>query len=246
MRTSAPPPFVSVQFGSCARHGRTRATNSQFNRLGLGRLATITHRVRLVAFWFARSARCFGQTGRVMPTPDRRTFLGTTLLGATGLGVAAVVVAGGAGVAAEFIRHPGSRSARRGSSGRASATAPPPRAPLLENALAREFQLLATLAHAGRTSPSLAARIAVLRADHQAHAAALTALITAAGVTPRTAPAASPGPAGVRPTRVADLVRWEKSAAAAVVTDFRAATGTDAAVLASIYACEQTHVAWLS
>jgi hypothetical protein len=181
-----------------------------------------------------------------MSMPSRRTFLGTSLLGATGLGVAVVVVAGAAGVAAEFIRHPASRSGHRGGSGRASVTAPPS-APVLEQALAREYQLLATLARAAKTSPSLAARIAVLRADHEAHAAALTALISAAGVTPKTAPTSSPpGTAGVRPARVTDLIRWEKAAATAVGTDFRAATGTDAAVLASIYACEQTHVAWLS
>jgi hypothetical protein len=180
-----------------------------------------------------------------MSTPTRRTFLGTTVLGATGLGAAVVVVAGGAGVAAEFVRHPGAK--RRGGSGGATTPALPPRAPLLEKALARENALLASLAHAARTAPTLAPRIAVLRADHQAHAAALTALITAAGVVPKTAPvASSSGSAVVRPARAADLIRWEKSAAAAVVTDFRAATGTDAAVLASIYACEQTHVAWLS
>jgi hypothetical protein len=181
-----------------------------------------------------------------MSMPSRRTFLGTSLLGATGLGAAVVVVAGAAGVAAEFVRHPGARGGRHGGSGRASVAAPP-RAPVLEHALAREHQLLATLAHAARTSPSLAARIAVLRTDHESHASALTALITAAGVTPKTAPASSPpDTAGVRPARVTDLIRWEKAAATAVVTDFRAATGTDAAVLASIYACEQTHVAWLA
>ena len=87
----------------------------------------------------------------------------------------------------------------------------------------------------------------MLRADHRAHAAALAALITAAGVTPEGGGIPPPARAVVRPARVADLVRWEKSAAAAVVTDDSdAATGAEAAVLASIYACEQTHVAWLS
>ncbi len=172
-----------------------------------------------------------------MPTPSRRTFLAS----------AAVVVAGGAGVAAQYLRHPGSGGGPRSSSGRRTTTASPPRAPLLENALARENRLLATLAHAATTTPKLAPRIAVLRADHRAHAAALTALITAAGVTPTTTPSPSGSASvGVTTARTADLVRWEKSAAAAVITDFRAATGADAAVLASIYACEQTHVAWLA
>lgn len=177
-----------------------------------------------------------------MPIFRRRTFLGA----------AAVAVAGGAGVAAQFIRHPGSGAPGRGGTAHPATTAPPPRAPLLENALARENRLLTTLDHAAATTPALAPRIAVLRADHQAHAAALTALITAAGVTPKTTaaeitPKTTPSASvAATPARTADLVRWEKSAAAAVVTDFRTASGADAAVLASIYACEQTHVAWLS
>jgi hypothetical protein len=241
---SVPPPFVSVQFGSYVRLGQTRATNDQLIRLGLDRLesadATTSLAARVRPSGGGGSGRLIGQTDRDMPIPSRRTFLR-----ATSIGAAVVVVAGGAGVAAEFIRHPASGGPRRSTSGGGTATTSP-RAPLLEKALTREHRLLATLAHAATTTPKLAARIAVLRADHQAHAAALSALITASEGTPTTAPSASSPAAAVAPARVADLVRWEKAAAAAVVADFDTATGAEAAVLASIHACEQTHVAWLS
>ena len=203
-----------------------------------------------------------GQTVRVMPIASRRTFLGAAL----------VAVAGAVGVAAEFVLHPGARRPRRitpgqTSAGRSTATVAPP-APVLELALDRENALLADLAHAATTTPTLTAKIAVLRRDHRAHAVALGALIAAAGGAPHpgptgpsaagpsaagpsasgpsaAGPSASGSPVGTRVT-VADLARWEKAAGAAFAADFTGATGTAAAVLASICACERTHAAWLS
>ena len=207
-----------------------------------------------------------GQTVRVMPISSRRTFLGAMV----------VAVAAGAGAAADFALHPRSPRARRSTADRVTTAAATHtrRVPVLELALARERALLADLAHAATTTPTLAAKIAVLRADHGAHAAALVALITAAGGTPRRDPAGSAATsagtssaatssaatssaatssaassagrlASARVT-LADLVRWEKAAGAGYATDFATATGAEAAVLASMCASEQTHAAWLS
>jgi len=189
--------------------------------------------------------RVIGQTVRVMPIFSRRSVLGAAI----------VVLAGGAGVAAEFLRHPhrSHTSTGTGSPSKTGPTTTPtaPTATVLQSGLARERALLDRLAQAATAAPDLAASIAILRADHRAHAEALAGLIRAVGVTPAPAGTSASAPsasasAPVRPPTAAELARWEKAAAASFAADFATATGTAAAVLASIYACEQTHVAWLT
>jgi hypothetical protein len=164
------------------------------------------------------------------------------------VGAAVVVAAGAAGVVADVVRHPSARRRGHVTAGTAepTATPDPASAPLLEGVLARERTLLADLARAAAATPALVATIAVLRADHEAHAGALSALVTAAGVTPSPTRSAGGAPGAAKAVGTADLIRWEKAAAAAFGSAFATATGPQAAVLASICACEQTHVAWLT
>lgn len=173
-----------------------------------------------------------------MPIISRRTVLGASV----------VVVAGAAGAAAEVLRHPHRSGPSTGAKGSDAPTTTPatPTAPALQDALSREQTLLARLARAASAAPSLTVAIGILRADHRAHADALADLIVAAGATPTPTSPTPTAPASARPPTVAELVRWEKAAAASFAADFDAATGAAAAVLASIYACEQTHVAWLA
>ena len=168
------------------------------------------------------------------------------------IGALVVVVAGAAGATAEFVRHPRRGTRHPGSGGVSTSTgaASPPVAPILTRALARERDLISRLDQAFRATPALRGRVGVLRADHQAHVDALSALITAAGAPPTstsaanaapTTPAATAGAAGR-----AQVLAWERANAAAAGLDCPSATGGAAAVLASIYACEQTHLAWLA
>ena len=192
-----------------------------------------------------------------MPIVTRRSFVGT-------VGTVVVVAAGAAGVGFEFVRNPRRRPDPTGSSGPAvpnGTPAPlPPASALLAQALTRERELVTRLEHAARAAPALRSRLGVLSADHRAHADALSALLTAAGGTAPTATSspASSTPASPRsvtpssqpttPARAASAAQvlgWEKANAVAAANDCPTAIGPAAAVLASIHACEQTHVAWL-
>ncbi len=157
------------------------------------------------------------------------------------LSAAAVVAAAGAGVGAGFlrpVRHP--------------VAVPPavPRADRLQAALTRERALLAALDATATVHPSLAGAISILRADHQAHLDATTALITEAG-----AVVATPDPSGTATSRVpaptalrsrTELALAERVAAAAWAADSAALAGSAAAVAASISAAEAGHAAWLT
>ena len=188
-----------------------------------------------------------------MPILSRRTFIGAGV----------VLVAAGAGVVVEFVRHPPheqSAQARRASASASAskAAAARVRAPLLQDALTREHALLARLETTARTTPALRPFTDVLRADHEAHASAIAALMAAVEATPSAATGPTTGPTTPSPNdsvspgtstsrTTADLLRWEKVSSVAIAADAAAVTGgADAAVLASIFACEQTHVAWLS
>ena len=156
------------------------------------------------------------------------------------LGGAAALVAGVAGAGAGWLSAPGKLR-----------PAPPPRrAAVLEAELTRERNLIAQLEVAAVASPALAAKIAVLRVDHAAHAEAIAALLTAAGLATTTpvssAAARTNAPTPRAPASVADLRAAETSAASAAAAASLQTTGTAAVTLASMSACESTHVAWLS
>lgn len=164
-----------------------------------------------------------------MPAINRRRLL-------TGLGV---VVAGSAGVALGAITtHP----SHRGRAGR-STTQPPAAPALLVSALAREQALLDTL-HGAANAPGVAAAVGVLTADHQKHAEALRGLLGNAAPT-NSASSSSTTPVVPVATR-AQLIAAERSAATAAETESAGERGAAAALLASISACEASHVAWLS
>lgn len=154
--------------------------------------------------------------------PSRRAFLAS--------GGAAVLVGGGAGVGIALTRprpHP---------------PAPPaPPAPLAE-ALNVEHVLLADIDATLQASPGLRAVLAGVRADHAAHAAALRGAIEATG-------AGVSEPVGELPMEVRsrrELRAAEQVASAGGVSRAAAAHGADAALLASIAACEATHAELLS
>lgn len=165
-----------------------------------------------------------------MPAITRRRLL-------TGLGV---VVAGGAGVALGAITtHP----SHRGYAGR-STTQPPPAPPaLLVSALAREQSLLDRL-HGAANQPGVAAVVGVLASDHQKHAEALRGLL--GNAEPSTPTSSSSTTTGAPVATRTEIVAAERSAATAAATESSGETGAAAVLLASISACEASHVAWLS
>lgn len=131
-----------------------------------------------------------------------------------------------------------------------TAPAPPPQA--LVDRLSSEQRLIAAAEAAAVTEPGSAAVITAIRADHLEHAAVLANLIAAASVGTVAVPSAGSGGSTAGPTAapavvtVADLVAAEKQAAAAAARHALQLTDRDATVLASIAACEASHVGLLS
>lgn len=148
------------------------------------------------------------------------------------LGAAGIVAVGAAGGAFVALVRPDAVSGH------------PPGAPeWLPTALAREQQLLHGLDAAIRADPTLGVRLAPMRADHTAHLQVLQGLLRRYGPTPATGSGsnATPAPVGVAGVRRAELAASRATAAAALT-----APGGDAGLLASIAACEATHVAVLT
>ena len=140
------------------------------------------------------------------------------------LGAAAVVATGGVGAAVGVFV----------SEGRATSEGASPPAPLRQ-ALERELALVADLDSALRNGAGPAAALRAVRADHAAHAAALRSTLAAY-------PAPSPSTAIPSPTPTLSRLRAaELAAARAAAAESAALTGADAALLASISACEATH-----
>ncbi len=142
-------------------------------------------------------------------------------------GFAAVLLGGGAGVGAEFLRS--RRSADR--------PAPPPAE--LVAAVDAEQRLIADLDATTGGAPDVRAVLTAARADHVAHVAALRAALTARGAQPSPS-ASSTAPRGT-PRTAAYLRAAEEAAATAAARRANSLTGAVAALLASIAASEATH-----
>jgi hypothetical protein len=155
----------------------------------------------------------------------RRWFLGGA--------VAAVLGAGGGVVAGLAHRSPRS--------------APPPAPPsVLVAALAAENALVRDLDATTGGDAAVRRIIVSARADHAAHAQALRGLLAAHPHAASTASTSTaPAPRGTARTR-AQLRAAEQHAAAQAGARAAAARGEVAALLASIAACEATHVELLS
>ena len=113
----------------------------------------------------------------------------------------------------------------------------------LEPLLAAELALLASYDAAIAGFPALAARLRPLRADHAAHAQALRARMDPRRVTamPSSAPPSPAVPADQQGA-VAALAAAERAAAARAGAACLTAAGERAALLASIAACESSHM----
>jgi hypothetical protein len=134
---------------------------------------------------------------------------------------------------------------------------PPPRAPVLEAEWLRERELVERLDATIAAGPTLAAPLPVLRTDHADHADALAALLQAAGVPLPTgssvsasssASSAAGGTVDAVPaafTTVAELSAAETAAARGAAQASLEQTGTAAATLASMAACEAGHLVLL-
>jgi hypothetical protein len=143
-------------------------------------------------------------------------------------GGVALIAGAGAGVGAEFLRH--------------RAPAPPPQPPAaLLGAAEAERRLIADLGATTGGTPEVQIVIAQARANHRAHLAALEALLTH-----YRAPSASASPRPGTPRTRAQLRAAETAAAAAAAARAQALTGPQAALLASIAACESTHAELLA
>jgi hypothetical protein len=153
--------------------------------------------------------------------PSRRGFL---------VGGAVAMVAGAGGGIAGAALQPAPRQ-------------PPATVPaVLAAALAAEHELVAALSAGG--PPAISATLAQLATDHREHASALQALIgPGRGVTEPAPTAAPPGPA---PLTVAQLKAAEQRAATRAARHAGGLTGRGAVLLASISACEASHVELLS
>jgi hypothetical protein len=139
------------------------------------------------------------------------------------LGSGVVIAAAGAGIALGSTR-PRHQTTRT----------PPAR---LVDAVAREKALIVSLdaSLAAVASPTITA----IRADHEAHRAALQALVDRATSPLQSSPAGSPTS---RPLPTADdLKTAEKAAQMAAAADSAASSGALAALFASISACEAGH-----
>lgn len=122
------------------------------------------------------------------------------------------------------------------SEGRAAPARRPSAPPPLRRALDRELALVADLDAALRRGAGPAAALRAVHADHVAHAAALRSAL--AGFP---APTPSPTPSSTTAPTVARLRAAELAAAHAAAADSASLTGAEAALLASISACEATH-----
>ncbi|SDJ17642.1 hypothetical protein SAMN05444157_2111 [Frankineae bacterium MT45] len=111
---------------------------------------------------------------------------------------------------------------------------PPPQ---LLSAADREAQLIASLEAARQSSPA-DSRLAQLLSDHRAHSAALTATLAQYAPQPAVT-TSSPPTAGVN---TATLRAQETAAQTAAASESEALEGDLAVLLASISACEATHV----
>ena len=146
-------------------------------------------------------------------------------------GGAAAVVGGGAGVGAGFLHHRSTPAPRK-----------PPAA--LLTAIAAERGLLALAAAAVRSDPTLRTTAALLTGDHAAHLHALQAALS--GYDPQPAgPTPTAGLATTSSARV-QLRAAESAAAAAAGRRALQLAGAPATLLASIAACESTHVELLA
>lgn len=157
----------------------------------------------------------------VAPSADRGTSRRWFLAGA-----AAVLLGGGAGVAAEFVhtRHP------------AAPPSPPGPPAALSAAAVAERRLIADLDATTGGTPAVRQIIVAARADHADHLAALEDLL-ATYPAPGPAPDRLPG----KPRTRAQLRTAEQRASSAAARHAEALDGARAALLASISACEATH-----
>lgn len=160
--------------------------------------------------------------------PSRRAFL---------IGSGAAVVLGAGGGVAVGALEPGPHR-----------DLPPEPPAVLVAALAAEQALIASIKASTGGGATVQAKLALVAADHLKHATVLQALIEETGAAPQPAvPSGSPGdtqPATPQP--LAQLVTAEQSASAAAAKWAAALSGRDATLLASIAACEATHVELLS
>lgn len=146
------------------------------------------------------------------------------------LACSAVVVAGVAGGVVVAVLQPDPVSGR-------------PQGPpaWLDAAVARERELLALVAATGRADPALRSPMTALQADHTAHLQALQAVAARYAASSASPAAPASPPPGLVAVRAAETRAGEQAADAALL-----ASGSDAALLASIAACEATHVEVLS
>lgn len=152
--------------------------------------------------------------------PTRRWFLA---------GGAALIAGGSAGAITELVRE-------------TPAEPPPPPPAALIAAADAERALIADLDATTGGTPSVRAVIVQTRANHAAHLAALTALLSRFRAP---SPSSSPAPPRGTPRTVAALRDAEQRATSAAARHAAALSGGTAALLASIAACEATHAALL-
>ncbi len=125
-------------------------------------------------------------------------------------------------------------------SGADRGSVPPADPDPLEPLLAAELALIASYDAAIKALPAQAARLRAVRADHAAHVQALRARLD-----PRRA-AAIETTAAASTSNVQGLVAAERAVAKQATDACLAASGERAALLASIAACESSHVVVLS
>ncbi|SHG75768.1 hypothetical protein SAMN05443575_2709 [Jatrophihabitans endophyticus] len=156
------------------------------------------------------------------PHRSRRWFLA---------GAGTVVLAGGGGVGAAFLRRESGTHAER------------PPAPL-RAAVAAERRLIADLDATTGGTASVRGVLVQARADHAAHLRALEAVVAGYGA-PAAAATASRSPAGT-PRSAAELRAAEHRASQQAAARAGTLHGRSAALLASIAACEATHAELLA
>jgi hypothetical protein len=173
-------------------------------------------------WFFDRDTRKGGQVGQ-----SRRSLLRA---GAT------LAVAGGIGVAAGCTSGP-------------STPAPPDPVTVALTALLKSEQALVAGYDAAISAHSqLGGRISGVRADHAAHVKALTALLARREPDASPSPSTAPAPAdnslssGSSSSARQQLATLERQQATAAITGCLAASGDEAALLASLAASEMTHV----
>jgi hypothetical protein len=180
-----------------------------------------------------------------MPPISRRR-----LLAGTGFAVAGALAAAGIGSAVAAITGLPKRDDPGRSAGGSTKSGPNGPAPAAElaSALARERALLTQLAGLiAATLPTDPGQsvLTVIRADHQAHADTISALITESGAHPAPASTSTGSPSGSAGSPAATLASHkvaEQAASDAAAADAVRAHGAAAVLLASIAACEAGHV----